>query len=50
MGSFTQKENQFLTEPGLTLRNPDAFIYGTWVSSGPTVTSTNPTNNQVHLP
>lgn len=47
MGSFAQKEHQFLTELGLAPRNPGAFVCGAWGGSGPTVTSTNPTNNQV---
>jgi hypothetical protein len=50
MGSFAQKEHQFLTELGLAPRNPGAFACGAWGGSGPTVTSTNPTNNQVRLP
>ncbi|KAL6655505.1 hypothetical protein ACP70R_006331 [Stipagrostis hirtigluma subsp. patula] len=47
MGSFARKEHQFLAELGLAPRNPGSFASGAWGGSGPVVTSTNPTNNQV---
>jgi hypothetical protein len=49
MGSFARKEHQFLAELGLAPRNPGAFVCGGWGGSGPAVTSTNPSNNQVRL-
>ncbi|ONM22186.1 Aldehyde dehydrogenase family 7 member B4 [Zea mays] len=47
MGAFAKEEHQFLAELGLAQRNPGAFACGAWGGSGPTVTSTSPTNNQV---
>lgn len=47
MGAFAKKEHQFLAELGLAQRNPGAFACGAWGGSGPAVTSTSPTNNQV---
>ncbi|KAJ3705845.1 hypothetical protein LUZ61_009550 [Rhynchospora tenuis] len=47
MGGFTKKEHQFLSELGLTPRNPGSFVNGVWKGSGPIVSTLNPTNNQV---
>jgi aldehyde dehydrogenase family 7 member A1 len=46
MGEFTKKEHQFLSELGLTPRNPGSFVNGIWKGSGGVVSSLNPTNNQ----
>jgi len=47
MGAFAKEEHQFLAELGLAQRNPGAFVCGAWGGSGPAVTTTSPTNNQV---
>jgi hypothetical protein len=47
MGAFAKEEHQFLAELGLAPRNPGSFACGAWGGSGPVVTSTSPTNNQV---
>jgi aldehyde dehydrogenase family 7 protein A1 len=49
MASFAKKEHQFLAELGLAPRNPGSFACGAWGGSGPVVTTTNPTNNEVRL-
>ena len=49
MATFARKEHQFLAELGLAPRNPGSFACGAWGGSGPVITTTNPTNNQVRL-
>ena len=50
MGAFAKEEHQFLAELGLAPRNPGSFACGAWGGSGPVVTTTSPTNNQVRAP
>ncbi|KAK9282011.1 hypothetical protein L1049_004922 [Liquidambar formosana] len=44
--SFAKKEYEFLSEIGLSSRNPGCYVSGTWKGSGPVISSFNPAENQ----
>lgn len=49
MGSDNHQNLEFLKEIGLGSSNIGSYINGQWKATGSSVTSVNPSNNQVHL-